>query len=332
MTAPKHKGPTNPAELAGDLGIVGPMEDPRGNSAKMPDSVRAAAFKLKEVNDVAPELVEAEGRFFIVRLNGTNPPHKRTLGQADKAIRVLLVQEKLAARDRALEEELRKKFPVQIEAAALTRQAAARLRQGRHGGRAHGAGRRGRARAPGTEHREHAGGGAAGRMAASDGLAMPLTEATSGPGWTEELRGSLRTVDELARALILTPEELEGARRAEREGLPWRNTPYYLALCDWRDPGCPIRLQCVPRAEEALEVAPAIPPTRSARSRTRSRPTWCSATRIAPSSSPPIAAGSTAASAPAPAWSGTGAAPCRSIAWRRRSRTWRRTPRCATSS
>ena len=72
--------------------------------------------------------------------------------------------------------------------------------------------------------------------------------------WTDELRASLRTVDELSRALDLTPEELEGARRAEQEGLPLQITPHYLALCDRSDPRCPVRLQCVPRAEEAREV------------------------------------------------------------------------------
>jgi lysine 2,3-aminomutase len=69
-----------------------------------------------------------------------------------------------------------------------------------------------------------------------------------------EVRASLRTADDLARALRLTPDELEGARRAEREGFPIRITPYYLSLCDPNDPTCPIRLQCVPRAEEGLEA------------------------------------------------------------------------------
>lgn len=72
--------------------------------------------------------------------------------------------------------------------------------------------------------------------------------------WTAELRASLHTADDLARALDLTPEELAGARRAEQEGLPLRVTPYYLALCDKHDPRCPIRLQCVPRVDEAREI------------------------------------------------------------------------------
>lgn len=37
-------------------------------------------------------------------------------------------------------------------------------------------------------------------------------------------------------------------------GLPLSITPYYLALCDPLDPDCPIRRQCIPRAEEAIAV------------------------------------------------------------------------------
>lgn len=72
--------------------------------------------------------------------------------------------------------------------------------------------------------------------------------------WQGQLRESVRSVDDLARSLQLSHEELEGARRAEREGLPLAITPYYLSLCDRHDPSCPIRRQCVPRIEEAHDV------------------------------------------------------------------------------
>ena len=68
------------------------------------------------------------------------------------------------------------------------------------------------------------------------------------------MRASVRSVDDLARVLSLTQEELDGARRAEREGLPLAITPYYLSLCDPRDPHCPVRMQCVPRFDESVEV------------------------------------------------------------------------------
>jgi lysine 2,3-aminomutase len=85
--------------------------------------------------------------------------------------------------------------------------------------------------------------------------ALVSAQALVRDGWREQLRASTRSAEDLARDLVLTPEELEGARRAEREGLPIAITPYYLSLCDRHDPRCPIRMQCVPRIEEAREVA-----------------------------------------------------------------------------
>ncbi len=72
--------------------------------------------------------------------------------------------------------------------------------------------------------------------------------------WREQLRRAVRSVDELQKWLDLSPEELQGARRAEAAGLPLQITPHYLALCDAKDPGCPIRRQVVPRIEEDREV------------------------------------------------------------------------------
>jgi lysine 2,3-aminomutase len=72
--------------------------------------------------------------------------------------------------------------------------------------------------------------------------------------WRWQLRHALGSAEALAHALALTPGELEGAQRAERQGLPLRITPYYLSLVDPNDPACPIRRQCVPDAREDREV------------------------------------------------------------------------------
>ena len=72
--------------------------------------------------------------------------------------------------------------------------------------------------------------------------------------WRWQIRHAVTRVDDLARAIPLTARELEGARRAEREGMPIGITPYYLSLVDRDDPSCPIRLQCVPDAREADEA------------------------------------------------------------------------------
>ncbi len=72
--------------------------------------------------------------------------------------------------------------------------------------------------------------------------------------WLWQLRHAIDSADDLASAIPLTPGELEGARRAERQGLPLRITPYYLSLADPNDPRCPVRRQCVPDAREDQDV------------------------------------------------------------------------------
>ncbi len=84
-------------------------------------------------------------------------------------------------------------------------------------------------------------------------VALPRAS-ESASEWGDELRRAVRTADELARVLRLTPEELAGARAAEVQGLPLLVTPYYLSLCDPDDSACPIRRQIVPHAAEALTL------------------------------------------------------------------------------
>jgi lysine 2,3-aminomutase len=72
--------------------------------------------------------------------------------------------------------------------------------------------------------------------------------------WREQARHAITDLAGLERALVLTEEEREGARRALQAGLPMSITPYYLGLCDRDDPACPVRRQCVPRLEESETV------------------------------------------------------------------------------
>ncbi len=118
ITAPKKKEQTA-VELVGDLGIVGPPDDARGGNPKVPEPLRAAVFAIDKVGDVLDHLVEAEGRWFVVRMNGQTAAHKRSLAESDRSIRVILLQDKIAAKEKALEDDIRKKIPVEIDDKAL---------------------------------------------------------------------------------------------------------------------------------------------------------------------------------------------------------------------
>ncbi len=118
---PLKLAPGTPIEVVADLGIVGPPDDPRGDHPRVPPELRRAVFEISGAPGATLERVvpTSDGRFFVVRLAGKSPPHERSLAEADRSIRGLLVQKQLEARAKELEAELAKRFPVTVDAAAL---------------------------------------------------------------------------------------------------------------------------------------------------------------------------------------------------------------------
>jgi parvulin-like peptidyl-prolyl isomerase len=114
-------GPPPPSELAGDLGIVGPPGDSRGANPRVPEAVRQAAFAISKVGDVHTEVVRSDNDFYVVRLTGKTDPRSRSYQEAERAIRVAVVQAKIREREAALEKELRGKYPVKIDEVALAK-------------------------------------------------------------------------------------------------------------------------------------------------------------------------------------------------------------------
>ena len=112
--------PGAPVESAGDLGIVSAPDDPKGANPSVPPEVRAAIFELKgEVGAVLDRVVPAAGRHYILKIAGRSGAHERSFAEAERSIRGKLLQQKIEARERDLEEELKKKFPLVIDEAAL---------------------------------------------------------------------------------------------------------------------------------------------------------------------------------------------------------------------
>jgi peptidyl-prolyl cis-trans isomerase C len=110
---------TVPLDLAGDFGFVSPPGDPRGTNARIPEEVRAAVFQAPAVGDVVAQLVKAGSKFYVVKFAGKSDAHDRSLADAERPIRVKLAQDALVAKEEAMVDELRTRFPVQIDEAAL---------------------------------------------------------------------------------------------------------------------------------------------------------------------------------------------------------------------
>ena len=119
---PLRKGPDGqPLEMAGDLGLVGPPGDPRGDNPRVLPEVRRAVFEIGEIGEVLARPVQTSAGFHIVRLLGKSDAHERSLSDADRSIRVTLLQAKIAEREKALEAELRRQFPVTVDEQALAK-------------------------------------------------------------------------------------------------------------------------------------------------------------------------------------------------------------------
>lgn len=108
-----------PVDLAGDFGIVSPPGDARGENARVPDEVRAAAFEIPTVGEVLPRVVKANNKLWVVRLTQKLEARDRTYAEAERVIRVKLAQDKVREREEAILADLRKKHKVEIDQAAL---------------------------------------------------------------------------------------------------------------------------------------------------------------------------------------------------------------------
>ena len=108
-----------PVDLAGDLGFVSPPGDVRGANPGVPDEVRTALFAVGSVGDVYSSVIPSGGKFYVIKLTSKTDPHDRSFDDVDKTIRVRLAQDKIHASEEAMIDNLRKKFPVQIDEPAL---------------------------------------------------------------------------------------------------------------------------------------------------------------------------------------------------------------------
>lgn len=107
-----------PPKLFGDWGIV-TREALAPSEKEIPDPVRAAVFTIAELGQLASGVVEAGRRFYVVRMTGKSEARKRTFEESEHSIQRILTRQRLEAAERSLEAELRTRYPVTIDEAAL---------------------------------------------------------------------------------------------------------------------------------------------------------------------------------------------------------------------
>ena len=108
-----HSEDATTKENGGDLGFFTLDED------KPSAAIRKAAFEVKTVGEVYPELVPEGDGYHIILLTGERAELKRTYEQAKRAIRHKLTRERKDAAMAALTERLRKEVEVEIDYDAL---------------------------------------------------------------------------------------------------------------------------------------------------------------------------------------------------------------------
>lgn len=118
---PPKPSPTHPLELSGDLGIVSAPGTPHDNNPRVAEPLRAAVFKIDKLGGVYPHLVQVGSVFHIVRLVGKTAARQRTASEAERTIRVRIVQQDLKKKEAAFDQELRRRFPVKLDEAALAK-------------------------------------------------------------------------------------------------------------------------------------------------------------------------------------------------------------------
>ncbi len=120
----KHSLRRDPAgeEAEGLLGDVGFVTEPGTDAepgGEVPEAVRRAGFAIPDLGGVFPQVVEADGRAYVVRLVSRNAAGLRSYAEAERTIRVTLAQQRIREAEARLERELRARFEVRIDEAAL---------------------------------------------------------------------------------------------------------------------------------------------------------------------------------------------------------------------
>lgn len=112
--------PTEAPETAGDLGYVTAPNDTHAQpNVKATGEIRTAIFALKTVGEVSVPVKDVNG-WHVVRMTAKNDARDQSFADVERTIRVRVLQEKRAEKEKALIEETKKQLKIEIDDATLT--------------------------------------------------------------------------------------------------------------------------------------------------------------------------------------------------------------------
>lgn len=109
----QHHTDSSTAESHGDLGFFSRPEQRTESEPEIPAAIANAAFALEQIGQYAPEVVESEAGFHVVKLTGRRAAMHRSLEEAARPIRNRLWRERREAGIEALISELRAEADVE---------------------------------------------------------------------------------------------------------------------------------------------------------------------------------------------------------------------------
>jgi hypothetical protein len=105
--------------MAGDVGFMTAPNDPHTPaSPKVTPEMRAVAFTTKDVGDVAPPFKDGNG-WHVIKLLVKEIAHEQSFADVEKSIRIRLLQDMRAAKEKALLDETKSTTKVEIDDGAL---------------------------------------------------------------------------------------------------------------------------------------------------------------------------------------------------------------------
>ena len=110
---------TEAPELVGDLGyLTAPDDTHPPTSPKITVAIRTAAFALKDVGEVSAPVKDENG-WHVLKMLVRNEAHEQSYADVERAIRIRILQEKRAAKEKAILDETRAQVKVEIDEGAL---------------------------------------------------------------------------------------------------------------------------------------------------------------------------------------------------------------------